>query len=825
MKRIFFLLAACSSSTPLFAQAISASQAQYDTGYYAWADGNYPAALAKFERLLLGNDRERFLEPIALLTGELYRTTTVAPNGSQVRWSRSANVAAIEIDRERLTQIRDFSGDSVRIIAQIPALNVILSPDGKYAAYLPAPDTSGRVALRDLTSGAERDVSGPAGLKSGLVFSPDSRRLLFTVAFPPTSATMPPDSARSDIYAVDVSDGMPARPVVEGPGVKQLGPMANKDFLVYSVGSTIVVRNTATGESQSYQGYSPILSANGAVLTWVTRGGGDPSRNIAPTEYTIFALTLGKDATPTVAERSTSPVWLGVPSPDGKLIAFSTKLRDDYEIYVARADGKGKTRVTREIQHDNGPQWVDANRLIAIKGEWRHQRSYLYTWNPDRGEWDERRLHHNNTIRTVAPEYEHAVSADATKVLIISDRDGDTISPEHGVYLMHLDQRVTATDLLQRVRAMAAAEKDLRARGARMFAPIQTAVQAAVRDVSRTRIYDYEHSLFEFDSKYMTKPGNRKAIDYLVRKLREFGYEPELQWFEPDSGVRTANVIATLKGTTNPSIVYVASSHFDSVERGPGSDDNTSGTSALLEAARVMAKKPQAATIKFAWFTGEEAGLYGSEEFVRRAVADSMHLAGALNNDMIGWANDARLDNTIRYSNDGIRDLQHAAAMLFTNLITYDSRYYQNTDAHAYYTAYGDIVGGIGSYPILGSPHYHQTHDVLEIINHQLVAEVSKTTVASLMMLASSPARLKELRATVSGTGATAQWKPAAERGVTKYIVTYGPPSNPTQYKLTVAGPKASLSSAKAGWSLAVKSVNSAGFESWDWARAVVADR
>ena len=91
-----------------------------------------------------------------------------------------------------------------------------------------------------------------------------------------------------------------------------------------------------------------------------------------------------------------------------------------------------------------------------------------------------------------------------------------------------------------------------------------------------------------------------------------------------------------------------------------------------------------------------------------------MKVVGALNNDMIGWANDDRLDNTIRYSNAGIRDIQHAAAMQFSNLITYDALYYKNTDAAAYYEAYGDIVGGIGSYPVLGNPHYHQSHDLLE---------------------------------------------------------------------------------------------------------------
>ena len=118
-------------------------------------------------------------------------------------------------------------------------------------------------------------------------------------------------------------------------------------------------------------------------------------------------------------------------------------------------------------------------------------------------------------------------------------------------------------------------------------------------------------------------------------------------------------------------------------------------------------------------------------------MADKLKIVGALNNDMIGWANDHRLDNTIRYSNPGIRDIQHAAAMQFSNLITYDALYYKSTDAAAYYEAYGDIVGGIGSYPVLGNPHYHQSHDLLDTINHQLIAEVAKTTAATLMLLAS----------------------------------------------------------------------------------------
>ena len=346
-----------------------------------------------------------------------------------------------------------------------------------------------------------------------------------------------------------------------------------------------------------------------------------------------------------------------------------------------------------------------------------------------------------------------------------------------------------------------------------------------VSNASVPQVYGYEKTLFDFDSKHITKPGNRLASAFLFDTYTSFGYHPELQWFAPRGALdgRTANVVATLKGTVNPELIYVVSSHYDSVAVGPGADDDSSGTAALLETARIMAGHPQPATIIFASFTGEEAGLLGSREFVRHAVADKLQIVGALNNDMIGWANDYRLDNTIRYSNPGIRDVQHAAAMQFTNLITYDALYYKSTDAAAYYEAYGDIVGGIGSYPVLGNPHYHQPHDYLEGINHQLVTEVAKTTAATLMLLASSPSRLTDVKVdSFSGSSATVSWHPALEKAVTGYIVSYGPPDKPESRQARTPKPSITLANVARGTVVSVKAVNSRGLEGWDWAKVTV---
>jgi Tol biopolymer transport system component len=635
--------------------------------------------------------------------------------------------------------------------------------------------------------------------KRGLLFGPDGSTLYLVGG--PTS-----DRARTDIYAL--SSSAAPRPISSGPGIKSNPVFAGGGtHLVYAIGSdSIAIRDVASGTVRSFAGTAPAVSADGSTIAFLARAG---------SEFTIVAVAAsGGD--PMIVKRSVRPMATPIPSPDGRRIAHVVMGRDDWDLFVIGRDGQGDVRLSREIQHDVLPRWLSGNRVLAIKGEPRHRRSYMY----DAATGEARRLHHNNTVRTVAPEYEWAVSPDGTKILIVADRDGDTISPERGVFLLDLDRARSRADVLARIRAAAGAERDLRMRGRRMFATVDSGVRAAVRDISVERIYEYERALYQFGSKYITQPGNRLAIDYIANTLRTFGYEPEIQWFEPEPGVRTANVIATLRGRVSPELIYVISSHFDSVEDGPGADDNTSGTTALLDVARVLARRPQAATIKFAWFTGEEAGLYGSREFVRRAVANDDKIAGALNNDMIGWTNDERLDNTIRYSNAGIRDLQHAAAFLFTDLITYDAKYYRNTDAHAYYEVYGDIVGGIGSYPILGNPHYHQSHDILETINHRLVAEVSKTTAASIMLLASSPARPTGLELVRrDGARVELRWTAAPERDYARYTVRVAAPGAATARTVTVTTPRVTLTNVAPGSEIGVRAVNARGLESWDEAR------
>ncbi len=784
----------------------------WDSVTIAWDAGRYDDALARLERLLTGPTAEGFLERAALLTGELFRTAEVAilPQARNASWSPGGRYLAVEFGPTNAarTVVWRVEGTTLTRLYEFAGGGFVFAPGDGWAAYV----ATGPLRVRTLTlaDGREFDIASGDTRPRQLAYGPDGALYAVVDRFAQGQTVQGPGASPTRILAL-AAEG-PPRPVTPDSPAARLTPIVAGGTLIYRVGlDRLAFHDLGTHAERVVAGGGLAVSPDGRTAAYGSRDGEQYLLVVEPVaggERTIVVRT---------PQRLAAPAF----SPDGARLAFQMMPREDWELFTVGLDGAPPRRLTREIQHDLFPRYLADGRVLAVMGEARHRRSYLY----DVATGQRTRLFHNNLVRTVSQEYAWAASPDGSRVLIVADRDGNTVSPERGVYLTDLTQRVTVADVLARVRTALAAERDLRERGRRLFAPVAAQVRAAVADVSVARVDGYGHDLFRFDSKYITEPGNRLAIEYLERQLRSWGYEPELQWFEPRPGVRTANVVATLRGTANPDLVYVISSHFDSVRDGPGADDDASGASALLETARVLAGRPQAATIQFAFFTGEEAGLLGSREYVRRAQAGGVRIVGALNNDMIGWRNDHRLDNTIRYSNDGLRDLQHAAAIGFTDLITYDSRYYQNTDAAAYYEAYGDIVGGIGSYPILGNPHYHQVHDVLETVDPRLVAEVAKTTVASLIAMASSPSRLAGLRVETGPSGTVATWTAAPERGVVSYRVAYGPADAPNQRMVTVREPRAVLPGATADVRVAVKAVLANGLESWDWARAAASDR
>ncbi len=101
----------------------------------------------------------------------------------------------------------------------------------------------------------------------------------------------------------------------------------------------------------------------------------------------------------------------------------------------------------------------------------------------------------------------------------------------------------------------------------------------------------------------------------------------------------TTNVIAETR-SGDPNNVVMAGAHLDSVNAGPGIQDNGSGSAAILEVAEQMAKVKPKNKVRFAWWGAEESGLVGSTFYVDNlSQAERDKIALYLNFDMIGSPN------------------------------------------------------------------------------------------------------------------------------------------------------------------------------------------
>jgi hypothetical protein len=131
--------------------------------------------------------------------------------------------------------------------------------------------------------------------------------------------------------------------------------------------------------------------------------------------------------------------------------------------------------------------------------------------------------------------------------------------------------------------------------------------------------------------------------------------------------VTITNLVATLRGTQPESAdrVYVVSGHYDSrctdvldfTCDAPGADDDASGVAAVLELARVMAKRKLDATVIFMAVAGEEQNLFGSAFFAAQAKAQGMDVEGMFTNDIIGssTSDTGRRDPfTVRLFSEGV---------------------------------------------------------------------------------------------------------------------------------------------------------------------------
>ena len=212
-------------------------------------------------------------------------------------------------------------------------------------------------------------------------------------------------------------------------------------------------------------------------------------------------------------------------------------------------------------------------------------------------------------------------------------------------------------------------------------------IEQMVKDVSAKRIEATIRKLVSFGTRNTLSEqdnptrGIGAARDWIYSEFQKYSAEcgnclqVEKQTFlqpanPPPHGrvpeaTNLTNVVATLKGATDPDRVYVVSGHYDTMCTSPtdakcdapGANDDGSGTAAVIELARVMSKHKFDATIVFITVPGEEQGLLGSTHFAEEAKKSGMNIEAMLDNDIVGGVTSQKNSpnrNKVRVFSEGV---------------------------------------------------------------------------------------------------------------------------------------------------------------------------
>ena len=319
-------------------------------------------------------------------------------------------------------------------------------------------------------------------------------------------------------------------------------------------------------------------------------------------------------------------------------------------------------------------------------------------------------------------------------------------------------------------------------------------ISAALRDISADSIRATDTFLAGLGSRHAmgdtlsNTRGPGAARRYIFAKLsrysRECGgclhvfYQAELVKIRehPDTPtVNMVNVIGVLPGRDTGRVIVMGAHYdtcacnrtdsagrpvrlarYDTATNSPGADDDGSGTSAVVELARVFAKnfpKGLDATVVFALYTGEEENLYGSRQFAKAIHDHNYHVAAAFTDDMVGnvQSGNGTIDSTtVRVygadpENGPSRDLaRYAWAMgkLYTPnfkvLPVFRLDRVSRGGDHSPFVSLGD-PGLRFSEKLENYTRQHLPADVLQWVNFGYVANVARLNAAVIASIAAAP--------------------------------------------------------------------------------------
>ena len=266
-------------------------------------------------------------------------------------------------------------------------------------------------------------------------------------------------------------------------------------------------------------------------------------------------------------------------------------------------------------------------------------------------------------------------------------------------------------------------------------------------------------------------PGGYAAQEWLAEYFESLGLEVEVMDFPYGNGSHD-NVIGVLQGTLYPDEYVVIGGHYDSTSWSgdcPGADDNASGTSGVMEIARIMSQYEWDRTLIFCAWATEEVGLVGSNAYATRAAEQGMDILGYLNLDMIGYTPDGGEVHTDLLYPSSAQELadyfKAVTAAYVPDLPVYDGNLTGGDSDHTSFNNNGFM--GIFAFEDDQnySPHIHTSNDLIgpSVNSPELVERLTKANLATAAELSNRVLPPRNLVALPGDNSVSLSWTGPAE--------------------------------------------------------------
>jgi Zn-dependent M28 family amino/carboxypeptidase len=205
----------------------------------------------------------------------------------------------------------------------------------------------------------------------------------------------------------------------------------------------------------------------------------------------------------------------------------------------------------------------------------------------------------------------------------------------------------------------------------------------------------------------------------------------------------TWNVLAKIEGK-KPNQIILLSAHLDhlGVRRGqtyPGADDDGSGTVAVMELARALAKQPRPErTIVFALWGSEELGMLGARYFLQHPTFALKDMIANLEFEMIARADPKVKPDQLWLTGWERSDLGPALAAHGAQLVGDphpEQKFFTRSDNYAL-AKDGIVAQTVSSYGL--HKDYHQPTDTLDKVDWQHLDSAVGSMIAPISWLANS---------------------------------------------------------------------------------------